>query len=98
MYKLCFFLLTLIFLNGCAGQTASIIGSGAIIFSGGSTAKTLATTGTNLYIQKTTGKTTLEHVADNTIDSELRECEIYHSAEINKIFFKTLDEIDCVLN
>ncbi len=97
MYKLFFFLLTLIFLNGCVGQTTSLVGSGVIIVSGGSTAKSLATAGTNLYIQKTTGKTTLEHVADKTIDSELRECEIYHSAEINKIFFATLDEFDCIL-
>ena len=28
--------------------------------------------------------------------AEVRECKIVHSAEINKIFFQTLDEIDCV--
>ena len=97
MYKLGFVLLMLIFLHGCGGQTASILGPGAtVVVSGGSAAKTILTAGTNLYIEKTTGKTTLEHVADNTIDAELRDCEIDHSAEINKIFFITLDQFDCV--
>ncbi len=54
-------------------------------------------TGTNLYIENSTGKSTLQHVADNTIDAELRNCEIDHSAEINQIFFVTLDQFDCVL-
>ena len=99
MYKLGFVLLTLIFLHGCGGQYAatSILGSGASIASGGSTARTLLATGTSLYIEKSTGKTTLQHVANNTIDVELRDCQINHSAEINKIFFETLDQFDCVL-
>ncbi len=37
----------------------------------------------------------LQYVADKTIDPKIRECEIVHSAEINQIFFETLDEIDC---
>lgn|GEM_PF-2489243 len=99
MYKFGFVLLTLIFLHGCGGQYAatSILGSGASIVAGGSTAKTLLATGTSLYIEQSTGKTTFQHVADNTIDAELRECQIDHSAEINKIFFETLDQFDCVL-
>jgi len=99
MYKIFFVLLASIFLHGCAGQitTASIIGSGASIVSGVSSSKTILTTGTNLYIENSTGKSTLQHVADNTIDAELRNCEIDHSAEINQIFFVTLDQFDCVL-
>ena len=50
---------------------------------------------TNKVIQEEIGINTLNYVADKTIDSEIRECEIIHSAEINKIFFETLDEIDC---
>jgi hypothetical protein len=30
--------------------------------------------------------------------SELRECKTIHSAELNKIFFDTLDELDCKRN
>ena len=99
MYKIGCILLALMFLHGCGGQTAtvSILGSGANIVSGGSAAKTLLTAGTNLYIEQSTGKTTFQHVADNTIDAELRDCQINHSAEINKIFFETLDQINCEL-
>ena len=99
MYKISCILFALIFLHGCAGHysTTSIFGTGATIASGGSAAKTLFATGTNIYIEKSTGKTTLQHVADNTIDAELRDCQIDHSAEINQIFFETLDQFDCVL-
>ncbi len=97
MYKLSFILLTLMFLNGCAGQTASVISSGAAIASGSSVARTISTTGTNLYIEQKTGKSTLDHVADKTVNYELRECDIYHSADLNKIFFVTLDRFDCEL-
>jgi hypothetical protein len=57
MYKFGFVLLTLIFLHGCGGQYAatSILGSGASIVAGGSTAKTLLATGTSLYIEQSTG-------------------------------------------
>jgi hypothetical protein len=97
MYKLCFVLLSLIFLHGCGGQTTSILSSGATIASGGNMVKTILTAGTNVYIEKTTGKSAFQHVADNTVDAELRNCQIDHSAEINKIFFVTLDQFDCVL-
>ncbi len=96
MYKLFFVLLTLIFLQGC-GQTASLLGTGATIAAGGSSTKTLLSTSTNLYIEKKTGKNTFQHVSENTVEAELRECEVNHSAEINEIFFKTLDQIDCVI-
>ena len=31
-------------------------------------------------------------------NSKLRECRTIHSAEINEIFFRTLDEFDCSRN
>ena len=61
------------------------------------TAKNIFAAGTNLYIENKTGKNTFQHVSDKTLDHKIRECEINHSAEINKIFFETLDEIDCKL-
>ncbi len=54
-------------------------------------------TGTNLYIENKTGKNTFQHVRDNTLDVEIRKCQITHSAEVNKIFFETLDQINCEL-
>jgi len=95
MKKIFFFLLALIFLQGCSGQTVSYLSSGISLASGGRVAENILAVGSNLYIEKKTGKNTLQHVADKTIDSEIRECEILHSAEINEIFFESLDEIDC---
>ena len=97
MYKNFLVLLIVIFLQGCGSQTSSYISSGLTLASGGTTAKSIFATGTNLYIENKTGKNTLQHVSDKTLDYEIRECEINHSAEINKIFFATLDQIDCKL-
>mgnify|MGYP001193261647 CR=1 FL=1 len=95
--KLIFTILILFLFNACTAQSTSILSSGAALVSGGSAAKTLTTTGTNIIIEKKTGKTALEHVAGRTIKDELRECEIHHSAELNEIFFVTLDGNDCVI-
>ena len=46
-------------------------------------------------VEKETGMNTLQYVTEKTMDSEIRECETIHSAEINQIFFETLDVIDC---
>ena len=91
-------LLTLaIFLHGCSSQS-SFIGSGITIASGGSISQTSLTAGANFFLKEATGKNSIEHIADKTIYAELRKCEINHSAEINKIFFDTLDQIDCEKN
>ena len=95
MPKLTFVLLPLLFFYGCSGQSTAFLGSGATIASGGSVAKSILTTGTDLYVKKVTGKSTFQHVAENTIEAEMRNCDITHSAEINKIFFVTLDQFDC---
>ena len=95
MHKNFLVLLIFIFLQGCGSQTSSFVGSGLTLVSGGSTTKNILAAGTNLYIENTTGKSTFQHVKDKTLDSEIRKCEITHSAEINQIFFETLDVIDC---
>ena len=97
MYKNFLVLLIIVFLQGCSSQTSSYISSGLTLASGGTTAKSILATGTNLYIENKTGKSTFQHVRENTLDVEVRKCEITHSAEINKIFFETLDQINCEL-
>ena len=97
MKKFLFILFILIVLQGCSSQTTSYFSSGLTLASGGTTAKSIFATGTNIYIENKTGKNTFQHVKDKTLDSEIRKCEITHSAEINKIFFETLDQIDCKL-
>ncbi len=97
MYKNFLVLIIIIFLQGCGSQTSSYISSGLTLASGGTTAKSIFVTGTNIYIENKTGKSTFQHVRENTLDVEIRKCEITHSAEINKIFFETLDQINCEL-
>ena len=97
MYKIFFIFLIFIFVQGCSSQSSSYLSSGITLASGGASAKNLFVTGSNFYIENKTGKNTLQHVSDKTLDYEIRECQITHSAEINKIFFTTLDQIDCKL-
>ena len=87
----------LIVLQGC-GPTASIVGSTITLAQTGSASRAIVTSGSSLFIKEQTGKQPLEHVADNTINAEVRKCEVSHSAEINQIFFTTLDEFDCEKN
>ena len=88
------FSIILFFLQGC-GPTASIVSTGITIAQSGSTTRAVAASGSGFFVKQKTGKQPLEHVADNTINAELRKCNVSHSAEINEIFFTTLDEFDC---
>ena len=94
MKKIFLALIAAIILQGC-GPTASIVSTGITIAQSGSTTRAFAASGSGLFIKEKTGKQPLEHVADNTINAELRNCSVSHSAEINQIFFTTLDEFDC---
>ncbi len=88
MKKKILFFTCFILLNGCA-QYSSLIGPGI----------TIATTG-NLT------KASASFAASNSVNtseiinekSQVRECRTIHSAELNEIFFATLDEFDCERN
>ena len=97
MLRIIILLILAIFTYSCSSQT-SLIGSGITLASGGSISQTSLTAGANFFLKEATGKDSFEHFADKTIYAELRKCEINHSAEINKIFFDTLDQIDCEKN
>ena len=74
-------------LNGCAEYT-SLLGPGV----------TMATTGSAM---KAGGSLAASYTIDKTElmeSSEIRKCRTYHSAELNEIFFITLDELDCERN
>ena len=94
MKKICLAMIAAIILQGC-GPTASIVSTGITIAQSGSTTRAFAASGSGLFIKEKTGKQPLEHVADSAFNSELRNCSVSHSAEINQIFFTTLDEFDC---
>ena len=87
-------MLAAILLQGC-GPTASLVGSGITLAQTGSTSRAIVTSSSSLFIKEKTGKQPLEHITDSTINAKVRKCEVSHSAEINQIFFTTLDEFDC---
>ncbi len=88
MKKIILFILFATVLNGCAEYSA-LLGPGV----------TMATTGS---VARATGSLAASYTIDKSElmdkSSELRECKIIHSAELNEIFFTTLDELDCKRN
>ena len=71
-------------LSNCA-QYNSLLGPGI----------TLATTGN---VARAGGSLAASYTIDQVElveNTEIRKCKIYHSAELNEIFFTTLDELGC---
>ena len=90
MKKFIFFLITGVFLNSCAeyttlvGPSYTMANTGSIMKAGGSFAA---------------GHTVRKMTNDSYEGkSSIRICQTKHSSDLNKIFFETLDEIDCVRN
>ena len=92
--KILFYLFAAVILSGCAQSTA-MLGPALTLGATGSASQASLTYFTNKAVEKETGMNTLQYVTEKTMDTEIRNCEIIHSAEINQIFFETLDVIDC---
>lgn len=88
MKKIFLMLIGIFLLNGCA-QYSSLVGPGITIATTGNITKASASLAASNTIKTT------ELLDEN---SKLRECRTIHSAEINEIFFRTLDEFDCSRN
>ena len=102
MKKNIFFIIIFIVLNGCAQQYGSIVGPTYTMAKTGNPVLAGASVVTSYGIKKTTGYTPGEHinslVKNNSFLNEkenLRECQTIHTSSLSKIFFETLDEIDC---
>ena len=105
MKKSIFFVVIFLILNGCA-QYSSLIGPSYTLAKSGSILQTGTAYATSYGVKKTTGQSLGEHVnslvrKNYKIDSlfvqkeNVRECQTIHSSPLSKIFFDTLDEIDC---
>jgi len=81
------------FLTGCI-QNSTMLGPAITVATTGSIQQAAISKVVDLGIKKKTGKNINEH-AVSSLKEEIRDCSEYHSNELNKIFFKTLDEIDC---
>ena len=106
MKKSILLIITLVFLNACAEYTA-LVGPSLTMAKSGSVVQTGAAYATSYGIKKTIGQSPGEYIQtlvrkNNKIDSLLtqkenvRECQTIHTSSLNKIFFDTLDEIDCL--
>ncbi len=99
MKRISFIFAILILLQSCGPHSASILSSGVALVSSNNVPRLVLSKSTDTLIKYKTGKSTIDHlVANSTYETELRDCEIYNSAELNEIFFETLDEIDCKIN
>ena len=105
MKKSIFFVTIFTILNGCAQFTA-VLGPTFTMAKTGSLVQTSATMATSYGVKKKTGKSPGEHInslvkesfevnSSLTQKENVKECQIIHTSSLNKIFFATLDEIDC---
>ena len=92
MRKIILFIFVSVLLNGCA-EYSSFLGPSITVAKTGNITRAGSTLAASYGVEYGTGLSTKELVNEST---ELRECEILHSAELNQIFFSTLDELDCV--
>jgi len=92
MRKIILFLFIAALLNGCA-EYSSFLGPTITVAKTGNVTRAGSTLAASYGIEHGTGLSPGALVDEST---ELRECEVIHSTELNKIFFSTLDEIDCV--
>ena len=105
MKKSIFFVTIFTILNGCT-QFAAVVGPTFTMATTGSLVQTSASMATSYGVKKKTGKSPGEHInslvkesfevnSSLTQKENVKECQIIHTSSLNKVFFATLDEIDC---
>ena len=105
MKKSIFFIIIFVILNGCA-QYNSFLGPTYTMAKSGSIIQTSASMAASYGIKQKTGKSPGEYINSlarknygiNSFLSKhenIRECQTIHTTSLNKMFFNTLDEIDC---
>tara|TARA_B100001123_G_C14775257_1_gene814328 strand:- start:255 stop:557 length:303 start_codon:yes stop_codon:yes gene_type:complete len=94
MKKIIFSIFVCTFLNSCAEYT-TLVGPSYTMANTGSVIKA----GSSFAAGYTVRKITEDSYGDVfTNKSSIRTCKIEHSSHLSKIFFETIDEIDCVRN
>tara|TARA_B100000686_G_scaffold326508_1_gene384397 strand:- start:101 stop:412 length:312 start_codon:yes stop_codon:yes gene_type:complete len=94
MKRIIFLISALAILNGC-GQTTSLLGPSYTLAKSGSIVQAGNSIAASYGVKKTFNQTAMQSYGNSLTDISVRECETIHSSELNKIFFDTLDEIDC---
>ena len=91
MKKIILLIFAAVILNGCA-QYSSLLGPSITVAKTGNVTRAGSTLAASYGVEYGTGISTKTLVNES---SEIRECKTIHSAELNKIFFDTLDDLDC---
>ena len=95
MKKFYFLLFSFIFLTGCAQNLAFVPPAFSIVKTGG-IQTALVTESVNYGVKKQTGKNVSEHVMHSlNEEAKIQECKIAHSNNMQKIFFNTIEDLDC---
>ena len=86
---------SLIFLTGCV-QSAALLGPTYSIVKTGGIQHALVGKTIDYGIKNKTGKDVSTHITDTFEDeAKIQECKINHSNNLDKVFFNSLQEIDC---
>ena len=96
----------LVILNGCAEYTA-LVGPSYTMAKTGNIVNATGSMAASYGFKKTTGKSPGEYINSfaknydegnsySNNENEIRKCRTVHTTDLNKIFFETLDEIDCI--
>ena len=93
MIRVLLIFFSFIFLTGCI-QSAAMLGPVISVATTGGVQKAIISQGVSHGIKRSSGKSITEH-AFSSLNENVKNCEKTHSASLNKIFFETLDEIDC---
>ena len=94
MKKFIFFIFVCVFLNSCAEYT-TLVGPSYTMANTGSVVKAGSSFAAGYTVRKISNDSYGDAFANK---SSTRTCKIKHSSDLNKIFFETLDEMDCVRN
>ena len=92
MKKSIFFAMLFAMLNGCA-QYSSLMAPSYTLAKSGNILQTGNSLATSYAIKKSVKKQSF--ISEDFFSDNLKECETYHSSNLNEIFFQTLDEIGC---
>ena len=95
MKNIFFILSTLIFLTGCA-QNLAMLGPAISVAKTGGIQHAIVGETINYGVKNKTGKNVSEHAMSLLPDeAEVLECDNTYSNGLQKIFFNTLEDIDC---
>tara|TARA_B100000287_G_scaffold220307_1_gene207779 strand:- start:2797 stop:3102 length:306 start_codon:yes stop_codon:yes gene_type:complete len=92
MKKSIFFAMLFIMLNGCA-QYSSLMAPSYTLAKSGNALQAGNSLATSYVIKKSVNKQSF--ISEDLLSDGLKECETYHSSNLNEIFFETLNEIGC---